>query len=971
MEVRILGPLEVEDETGPLSVPTPKERAVLEVLALRTGEVVPTEVLIDALWGIDPPRSASKSLQSHVSRLRRALPTGAIATDGAGYRLDVLPEDVDAHRFERLVSAGRQAADGSDHRRAVSLLDRGLDLWRGTPLTELADGSLRIGQTVRLAELHLAAAETRVDAHLALGHHEQMVPELEALVADHPLRERFWWQLMLALYRSDRRADALAAFQRLRVLLRDDLGIDPSSEVRELESRIIREDPDLPFAFSGPPSSIPKPLSSFVGRVAQRREVGKLLREHRLVTLLGPGGVGKTRLAIAVGEDVLPRTEDGVWWVDATNAEGSGNVAVGLAKVLGVAVPPGVTVTDSLRHYLAPRKLLVIVDNAERIAEDVGRWFVDLLEAAPDVTALVTSRVPLRVPGEQRYTVPPLELPDDELGIHGECESVQLFLDRLSERRHGALDEPEPSSVAPLCGMADGLPLGIELLASRAGALGPSELADRLDHRRNELLADRVPGRDERHASLDIVLASTVELLEPPARDLFGRLSVFTGSFDRTAARAVAGSSAGDGLEDLADAALLQVSGVSGATRRYRFLETTRAYAMSQVDASEARDAAARHAEHYRDLVRRAGAAMLGPNEQEWVDRLHLDDANIRTALRWWHDHEPVGVLAFANGIGRAWYVWNDLAETRDALDEMLTVAEQPGVQGDPLDVAWLHQRLCWPRFLSGDFAGGMAEAEEAIECFRDLDDPAGLAVSLGDRAQMTVFAEADTDAALEFYRPAIRESRRAGSPELTAWILAETAQALIFADRVDEEVHEMLDQAQPPLEAAGDLVGLAHVCMDRTLAAYAEGDLEEADAWAQRGIDYSRAAGHAVYEQVLLLARGVGDIHRGDQVRSLELIEQSARIAYETHNLYQLGLPLQALAARAATMDRPVDSARMWGAAGTLTPVWPLFRRRYYDELMAPAREALGPRWEDEVAAGAALTVEEALELALADGSA
>ncbi len=970
MEVRILGPLEVEGETGPLSVPTPKERAVLEVLALRGGDVVPTDVLIDALWGIDPPRSAAKSLQSHVSRLRRALPNGAIATEDNGYRLAVLPEDVDAHRFERLVSAGRQAADGGDPRRAIGLLDRGLDLWRGTPLTELADGSLRTGQTVRLEELHLAAAETRVDAHLALGHHEQVVPELEALVADHPLRERFWWQLMLALYRSDRRADALAAFQRLRVLLRDDLGIDPSSEVRGLESRIIREEPDLMLVFSGPPSSMPKPLSSFVGRVAQRREVDKLLREHRLVTLLGPGGVGKTRLAIAVGQDVLSRMDDGVWWVDATNAEGSGNVAVGLARVLGVAVPPGVTVTDSLRHYLAPRRLLVIVDNAERVAEDVGRWLVDLLEAAPDVTALVTSRVPLRVPGEQRYPVSPLELPDGELGVDDECESVRLFLDRLSERRQGAPDEPERAAVAALCGMADGLPLGIELLASRVGVLDTVELADLLEHRRSELLADRVPGRDERHASLDIVLASTVALLEPPAQELFGRLSVFTGSFDRAAARAVAGSAAGDGLEDLVDAALLQVSGASGVIRRYRFLETTRAYATSQVDPSEARDAAARHAEHYRDLVRRAGTAMAGPDEQEWVDRLHLDDANIRTALRWWHEHEPVGVLAFANGIGRAWYVWNDLAETRDALDEMLTVAEQPEVEGDPLDVAWLHARLCWPRFLSGDFAGGMAEAEEAIERFRELDDPTGLAISLGDRAQMTVFAEGDIDTALEFYRPAIQESRRSGSPETTAWILAESAQALIFADRVDEEVDEMLDQAQRALEAAGDLVGLAHVCMDRTLAAYAQGDPDAADAWARRGIAHSRAAGHAVYEQVLLLGLGVGAMHRGDQDRSRELFEQSARIAFDTHNLYQLGLPLQAMAARAALTDRPVDSARMWGAAGTLTPVWPLFRRRYYDELMAPAREALGPRWDDEVAAGAALTVEEMLDLALGDGS-
>ena len=208
MEVRILGPLEVEEDGESIPIGSPKERAVLEVLALRAGDTVGTETLIDALWGFEPPRSAANSLQSHVSRLRRTLPVGAISTEGAGYRLAVSPEDVDAYRFERLVAAGGQAVDGGDHRRAVGLLDRALELWRGRPFIDLSDSQLRIGQAVRLEELYLAAAEARVDAHLALGHHEAMAAELEARVTAHPLRERFWAQLMLALYRSDRRADA-------------------------------------------------------------------------------------------------------------------------------------------------------------------------------------------------------------------------------------------------------------------------------------------------------------------------------------------------------------------------------------------------------------------------------------------------------------------------------------------------------------------------------------------------------------------------------------------------------------------------------------------------------------------------------------------------------------------------------------------------------------------------------------------
>lgn len=966
MEVRILGPLEVRGESGPILATTPKERAVLEVLALRGGDVVPTEVLIDALWGFEPPRSAPKSLQSHVSRLRRVLPAGAISTEGAGYRLTVSPEDVDAHRFERFVAAGRQAVDGGDPRRAIRLLDRALDLWRGSPLTDLSDSHLRVGQTVRLEELRLAAGEARVDAHLALGHQEAMVAELEALVTEHPLRERFWAQLMLALYRSDRRADALGVYQRLGDLLREELGIDPSNEVRELEAQILQEDPDLVLFAPGPPSSIPTPLTSLIGRDQQRREVGKLLNEHRLVTLLGPGGVGKTRLAIAVARDVLPQWAGGVWWVDVTHADNPGVVALDLAKAIGVAVPPGMTVAMALQRFLSTRELLVVIDNAERMADELGRWLAELLESSPSVVALVTSRIPLRVPGERRYPVPPLELPGDDAVSERESEAMRLFLDRLAERGHHDPDQGELHAMAALCRMVDGLPLGIELLVAGVGARGPVEVMTELQDR-GVVPAGRASDDDERHGSLEVVLASTVELLEPAARKLFGRLSVFAGSFDLAAVRAVgATSDAAAALEALVEAALVTPVGFADATRRHQLLETTRVYARAYLEEAEARDAAARHAEYYRQLASRAGLAMEGPDEQEWVDRLHLDDENLRVALRWWYDHEPAGVLAFVRGLGRAWYVWGDFGETRDRLAEMQRLVDRHDVVADPKDVAWLHLRIAWPRFLTGDFAGGEAEMESAVEQFRELDEPIGRAHALAGRAHMTVLVEGPSDTALEWYREAITESRRCGSVETIAWILVESAQALILADRVDAEVDGMLDEAQPIHEASGDLVAQAHLCMDRTLAAYARDDLDEVTRWAERGIRRSRAAGHAVYEHALVAALGVGSLHRGDPEEAAELLTRSAHIAVDTYNLNALGISFQALAAHAAVRERPVDAARLWGAAGALVPAWPLFQRRYLGELMRAAREALGDRWDDEVAAGSALTVDEALTLAL-----
>jgi predicted ATPase len=546
---------------------------------------------------------------------------------------------------------------------------------------------------------------------------------------------------------------------------------------------------------------------------------------------------------------------------------------------------------------------------------------------------------------------------------------MRLFIDRLEARGSHDPDRAEAEAMADLCRMVDGLPLGIELLVARVAAVGPVEVRAELEDR-PELPAGGLVAGDDRHASLDRVLSSTVELLEPAPRALFSRLSVFKGSFDRAAVRAVGGQRFDpDDLAALVDAALVSAVGVEHALRRYRLLETTRVYAAAHADEVDLEDAAAQHADYYRELCRRAGLAMEGPDEQEWVDRLHLDDANIEAALRWWYDHEPSGVLAFARGMGRAWYVWADFEETRDRLNEMLDAVGREQGADAPLDVAWLHHRLGMPRFLTGDFAGGMAEMERAVQLFRELDDPIGLARSLAERGQMTVFAEGDTDAALGWYRPAIAESRRTGSAQTTAWMLAETAQALVLADRADDEVDGMLDEAQPALETAGDLIGLAHVCMVRTLAAYARDDLRGAEQWAEAGMRRSRAAGHAVYEQVLLAALGVGRLHRGEHGRAGGLLRESARIAYDTHNFFQLGISFQGLAALAAVVGRAEDSARLWGAATSLAPAWPLFQRRYFDELMVPARASLGARWDEEVAAGALLTVEEALELGLGLG--
>ena len=336
----------------------------------------------------------------------------------------------------------------------------------------------------------------------------------------------------------------------------------------------------------------------------------------------------------------------------------------------------------------------------------------------------------------------------------------------------------------------------------------------------------------------------------------------------------------------------------------------------------------------------------------------------MRVALRWWTDHDPGEPFVFADAVGRAWYVWGDLDEAMRLLGGMTTTAAE--IEADPVELAWVRLRSGWPRFLTGDIAGGLGAMEAAGDLFEAADEPAGLNRALAGQAHMTLLATGDTDAALERYRRAVAAARRAGIATLTAWTLAEAAQALLLADRTDVEVDVMVDEADAVFAAANDHVGLSHVAMDRMFAAYARDDLDGADAVVELGICHSRMAGDRVYEQVLLLAQGMGHLHRGRPDEGAPLIAEAVRLAYETHNLLQLGIALQGVAVHAAVVGDPVRAARVWGAGGTLAPVWPLLQRRY-GELLAPAREKLGPQFAEETARGAALPMDEIVALGLA----
>jgi DNA-binding SARP family transcriptional activator len=418
MEFGILGPLEVRNGAAPVRVPGAKERALLADLLVNAGRVVPADRLVEDLWGERPPGNPANTLQGRVSALRRALGTagaGLVVTRPPGYVLEADPGQVDAARFERLVGeAGRAAGDA-----AARPLAEALGLWRGPALAEFADQPWAQAEAARLEELRLGAVEALVELRLAAGDHTGLVGELEGLVAEHPTRERLRGQLMLALYRSGRQADALEVYQATRAVLAEELGIDPSPGLQRLQQAILVQDPALEAATprQQPRHNLPERLTSLVGRSEELREAAKLVEQHRLVTVTGPGGAGKTSLAVELARRLAAGYPDGVWLAELAALRDPALLGEVVAVTLGLGeepAGPGVAppaVTERLASFVADKGLLLVLDNCEHLVEACAGLARRLLQAGPAVRVLATSREVLGVPGEVVWPVPPWPSP--------------------------------------------------------------------------------------------------------------------------------------------------------------------------------------------------------------------------------------------------------------------------------------------------------------------------------------------------------------------------------------------------------------------------------------------------------------------------------------------------------------------------------------------------------------------------------
>ncbi|MET7819236.1 BTAD domain-containing putative transcriptional regulator [Micromonospora zamorensis] len=636
MRFRILGPTQVVLADGrEVPVGGPRLRALLALLLLDAGRVVSAERLIDGLYGEHPPRGAANALQSQVSRLRQALPAGhdPVEFHPAGYRLAVDPDDVDAYRFERLAEAGRRALADGDWPRAAAVLREALELWRGPALADAVGAAGAPAQAARLDELRLAAIEDRVEADLALGAQSALIAELRELVVAHPLRERSRGQLMRALAALGRPAEALAEFEDARHTLADQLGVDPSAELAAVHLAVLRGEER-----EAAEQALPSQLTTFVGREEELRRVGELLGQRRLVTLTGPGGAGKTRLAI----EAAGRVDGDVRFVELAGLADGSDVPQAVLSALGLRdaglrapAEPGRQSTDRLVEALAERRLLLVLDNCEHVIADVARLAARLLSACPALRVLATSREPLGLAGEALCPLSGLTLPPPDASTENadDYAAVSLFVQRAADVAPDfTVTQANVDVVLRICRTLDGLPLAIELAAARLRALPVAEVAARLDDR-FRLLSMGSRAASPRHRTLRAVVEWSWDLLDDAERTLARRLTVFAGGATLEAAGRVSGLPAAefvDALSGLADKSFVELTG-----GRYRMLETVRAFCAERLaEAGEADQLRRAHTAYFLEFAWTASDHLRRAEQLHWLRRLDAERDNLHAALR-------------------------------------------------------------------------------------------------------------------------------------------------------------------------------------------------------------------------------------------------------------------------------------------------------------------------------------------------
>jgi predicted ATPase/DNA-binding SARP family transcriptional activator len=847
----VLGPLEARLDGRRLELGGPRQRALLALLLLEPGLPVSAAKLADELWRGQPPPSAETTLRSYVSRLRRSVGAQTLVSEAAGYRLAVPADALDSHRFEELLREGREALARGSASFAVERLQSALALWRGPAFADVGEHGALANEARRLDELRLVCVEERIEADLALGRHDTVVPELRALVAQEPLRERLWRLLVLALYRSQRQAEALAAYREAHRLLDEELGLEPGEELRQLEAAILRHEVEAPAPTTR--AELPHDATTFVGRADELAELEDLLRDRRLVTVTGLGGTGKTRLALEVARHSAHARGGNVWFVELTAIADGALVVPAVASSIGIDT----ATVDAVVERLRPLDALLVLDNCEHVVDACALLVADLLRSCPNLRMLATSRVSLGTPGETDFALAPL--PTDA--------AVRLFLDRAAAlRRDFSGDE---TTIAAICRELDGLPLAIELAAARAKALSPSEIAARLDDRFRFLRAwHRVA--DPRHRTLQTTMDWSYDLLGPGEQELLRRLSVFAGGAELAAIAEVCRSgdevAALDELERLVDASLVRAE--HGEPTRYRLLETVRQYATAKLaddpDASEVRR---RHAEHYLRLAEASnlGLPSFGAGAQQPRQVLR-EQHNLRAALDWAAEADVEVAVRLMLALENFW-VTHAVVEGRDRYARLLPRATA-------LDVvlrarATLDYASCLD--VLQEHVSSRAVLEQSRALFEEAGDESGVANVDYRLGIAGMHLANDVDSARRLWRSSLDTFRRLGDATGELQILGDLGWLEIRfgdADRGRAMARESVESAR----RLGWHWWVAQHCLKQAAFAADEGLTDEAEALAREGLPVALQMEHRQFVVYALAVLARTAAARGADERALAL---------------------------------------------------------------------------------------------------
>ena len=913
---------------------------------------------------------------------------GRLVSQSGGYLLDVRPGERDIDRWQQALARARRARAGGDPRVAREGVDEALDVWRGPPLGGVSANSLLAAERARLEEERLAAIVEGIELDLELGRHGELLGQLDALVIAHPFQERLVELQMLALYRCGRQADALAAFQAARARFVDELGIEPAQGLRDLHQRVLKHSTQIsaPFdataeraveaqrraATASPLSNrrLPVPPNRTIGRESDIAAVGERLQAGpvRLLTLTGPGGVGKTRLALEAARVVHADFADGAHFVSLAALNRPEDVPATIVNALGIFVLSGESADQAAERFLAGKHLLVVIDNVEHLLA-AAPFIARLLEACPALTVLATSRAPLTLHAEERYPVSPLALP--ELGTPedpqalADTDAVALFCERAQAHDPDfRLSSANATAVAEICRRVDGLPLAIELAAARCGLLTPSEIAERLDTALGALGAG---ARDApaRQRTLRATIDWSHDLLSAAEKQCFARFAVFAGGATVEAAEAI--TSAGlDVLDGLVAKSLLVRRQHAHAPTRVGMLETIRAYATQRVAAASDHDAVReRHYRHYLALAERHGdeRALWGPGGKEHLARLDAEIDNFDAALAYALGHPGAErALAMGAALGSYWVMRNRYADAVNWIDQALA---KPGVESESA----LHVRLLcvkamvlMPLRRRAEQHAAMTQAEAIA---RALGDPVSIAQVLRLRADQESFlgrldvAEPFADAALDWAMTAHDD-----------WVIARAAVAQALVAPTIAELRKRVNRAASLLDEAGNVYQAALLLAGA--AAYTAlmlGSERDAKEYVARALAFVQGLDDPFTWMVFRGNLGLAALLTGDTDAAEDAFRDELRLCRELVVLPHASEGLQGLGAVAVVRGDDHRAARLLGAAAEDRrdrPEDPV-DARLDTEFFEPARTRHGAdAWEAAVRDGGTLSFDDAIAYAL-----